>query len=454
MMENNKNMINNETAASPAASPAKPKKPTMQDEADALFALEMRVADQAKGSDRTVIALFLSLIFVLGALILILPDKDFSEQENRSLQKFPQIQSRFDGNLVERIAAGKFLDKYFSGDFAEDISDYYADQFPARNFFVGLKGVSEIVMLKGENNDVVLGADGYLLSRMDNPKLENVITNYDAAAAFAARMAENGVSVTFAAAGRVIDVMESKLPALFPAEELHAPWTTLENRAEETHIAGSAEYTEMLYLDLLTPLKAAAEAGEQVMYRTDHHWTTHGAYLAYVELMKLWGMEAEVLPLSAFTVETVSDAFYGTAWRNAGMKWIAPDTMEYYRFAGDEDFTMTIHDSGTAMEGFYDRSYLEKTDQYSSFISGNHAYVTIEKNGGEDRPRMLLVKDSFGHSLAPFLAYHFDLEIIDLRYYKTSAAALVEETGCDSVLMINNMDSLTGAATLGMLGME
>jgi len=49
MMENNKNMINNETAASPAAAPAKPKKPTMQDEADALFALEMRVADQAKG---------------------------------------------------------------------------------------------------------------------------------------------------------------------------------------------------------------------------------------------------------------------------------------------------------------------------------------------------------------------------------------------------------------------
>ena len=66
----------------------------------------------------------------------------------------------------------------------------------------------------------------------------------------------------------------------------------------------------------------------------------------------------------------------------------------------------------------------------------------------------MLVKDSFGHSLAPFLAYHFDLEIIDLRYYKTSTSALVNETGCDRVLIINNMDSLTSAATLGMLGME
>lgn len=447
-MENNE-IMKNET---PAAVSPKPKKRTMQDDADELFALQMRVADSAKGSDRVGMALFLAFIFVLGALIFIIPDKEFSEQENRALQQRPQLQSRFDGSLIERIQAGKFLDKYFSGDFAEDVGDYYSDQFPARDFFVGLKGVTEIAMLKGENNDVVLGSDGYLLSRMDHPDVDNVIKNYDASAKFAERMAELGVDVTFAAAGRVIDIAENKLPALFPVDVLYRPWDALNDRAAETHIAGGADYTDMLYLDLRTPLKAASESGEDVMYRTDHHWTTHGAYLAYVELMKLWGIEA--LPESAFTVETVSDAFYGTAWRNAGMKWIEPDTMEYYRFDGDEDYTMTIHDDGTVFDGFYDRSYLEKTDQYSSFISGNHAYVTVEKNGGEDRERLMLVKDSFGHSLAPFLAYHFDLEIIDLRYYKFSTAALVQETGCDRVLILNNMDSLTGASTLGMLGME
>ena len=265
-------------------------------------------------------------------------------------------------------------------------------------------------------------------------------------------MASLGVNVTFAAAGRVIDVAEDKLPALYPVDVLHKPWEALDERAMETHVSGSDAYTDMLYLNLLTPLKAASEAGEDVMYRTDHHWTTHGAYLAYVELMQLWGMEP--LAESAFTVETASDAIYGTAWRNAGMKWIAPDTMEYYRFDGDDGYTMTIHDDGTVFDGFYDRSYLEKTDKYSSFISGNHAYVTVEKNGDENRERLMLVKDSFGHSLAPFLAYHFDLEIVDLRYYKESTGALVEETGCSRVLIINNMDSLTSAATLGMLGME
>ncbi len=452
-MENNNEIMKNETAAvSPDQASPKPKKRTMQDDADELFALQMRVADSAKGADRVGMALFLSFIFVLGALIFIIPDKEFSEQENRALQQRPQLQSRFDGSLVERIKAGKFLDKYFSGDFAEDVGDYYSDQFPARDFFVGLKGVTEIAMLKGENNDVVLGEDSYLLSRMDNPNVDNVLKNYDASAEFAARMAEKGVSVTFAAAGRVIDVAEDKLPALYPVDVLYRPWDALNDRAADTHVAGSAEYTDMLYLDLRTPLRAASESGEDVMYRTDHHWTTHGAYLAYVELMHLWGIEP--LAESAFTVETVSDAFYGTAWRNAGMKWIEPDTMEYYRFDGDENYTMTIHDDGTVFNGFYDRSYLEKTDKYSSFISGNRAYITVEKNGDENRERLLLVKDSFGHSLAPFLAYHFDLEIIDLRYYKESSAALVEETGCDRVLIINNMDSLTSASTLGMLGME
>ena len=435
--------MENETKTPKTESPT-PKKPTMHDEADELFDLQMRVADKAKGADRAGIVLFCAFIAVFGALTLLLPDKTFSEQENRALQTFPKIQSKFDGSLIERIKAGKFLDKYFSGDFSEDISDYYADQFPARDFFVGLKGVTEIAMLKGENNDVVLGAGGYLLTRMDNVNTENVTKNYTAAEEFSARMAEENIPVTFAAAGRVIDVMQSALPALFPTDALNEPWEVLN--------AAMSDGDTMQVVDLYTPLREHADAGEDVMYRTDHHWTTYGAYLAYVELMEAWGMEAQ--PLDAFTVETVSNEFYGTAWRNAGMKWITPDEIEYYRFDGDEDYTMTINDNGTVFEGFYDRSYLDVTDQYSSFISGNNAYVTIEKNGVEDRERLLLVKDSFGQSLAPFLAYHFDLEIVDLRYYKKSTAALAKETGCSRVLIINNMDSLTGAATLGMLGME
>ncbi len=420
----------------------KRKKPTMQDEADRLFALQMRLTEKTKYSSRALIGFVLIFLFSFAVLIYAIPDKEESEQEGRMLQTFPKIQSTYHGGLLERIAAGKFLDRYFDGKFSKEIADYYADQFPARNFFVGLKGVTEIALCRGENNEILLAGDGYLLTRMDDdPGCADFLAgNVAAVRQFASALAEEDVEVTLAVAGRSIDMMSSVYPVGYPEDAHHAIWDTMDTAAEG-----------LLYLNLRDVLMPYVEAGEAVMFRTDHHWTVRGAYYAYCAILTAWDMEP--LPIEAFTAETASDAFYGTSWRKAGMKWIAPDVLEFYRWDGDEEYTTTIHDNQTSMQGFYDRSYLDKTDKYSAFISGNHAYVTIEKNNGEEqRPRLLLIKDSFGHSLAPFLAYHFDLEIVDPRYYnKNSTAELAGETGCDRVLIMMNMESMTTSAVLGAL---
>ena len=65
----------------------------------------------------------------------------------------------------------------------------------------------------------------------------------------------------------------------------------------------------------------------------------------------------------------------------------------------------------------------------------------------------MLVKDSFGHSLAPFLAEHFDLEILDLRYFKTSALEFVKESDASRVLFIYNMDSIVNSNSAAMLNL-
>ncbi len=435
----------NKNTAVPGTPAPKPKRPTMQDEADALYGLQMDLASKAKHSDRVSYILFLAFIFVFAIMIFILPDKTFSEQENRQLQTLPKLSSDFDGSFIDRIKEGKFLDRYFSGDFSRDVSDYYADQFPARDFFVGLKGVCEIGMFRGENNGVVLGKDGALLTRMDDPNLENLDKNYNATLYFSDLLKEQGIPVTYAVAGRAIDVLQGKLPALYPVDTVDAPWI------HGDALASDNPGENLDYLNLRDVLLSHEEAGEYVMYNTDHHWTTLGAYYAYCVILESWGMEP--LPMESFTVETVEGGFYGTAWRTAGLKWVAPDVMELWRYTGDEDLTMTIHDDDSVWAGLYDRSYLEKTDKYGVFLSGNRAYATVEREGGE-RERLLLVKDSFGHSLTPFLACHFDLEIIDPRYYKQSVAQLAVETGCDRVLVINNLESLTSAAVLSILRMS
>ncbi len=419
-----------------AAVPATPKKgksapKDMQAEADRLLAVQMEKKGETKRSDCVLLSVFVVIVFLFGILLVALPDKEFSEQENRYLQGMPQIQSRFNGTFFERIAEGRFLDRYFDGDFQEEISEYFADQFPARDFFIGLKAATELTLGRGENNDVLLGNDGYLIKYTNDKDISHLLSNAETAERFTAAMEEAGIPVTFAAAGRGIDVLQSKYPALYPADKTDATWQAL---------AGALENTDVDYLDLRDVQRPYADRGEEVMYRTDHHWTTLGAYYAYVAIMEHWGMEA--LPIEAFTVEVASEEFYGTTWRSAGMKWIAPDRMEFFRFEGDESYTMTIEGKSETIEGFYDRSYLEKTDKYSAYIAGNNSLVTIEKNGDEERERLLIIKDSYGHALAPFLAYHFDLEIIDPRYYRFETLAHATETGCTRALIIENMDSL------------
>jgi len=172
--------------------------------------------------------------------------------------------------------------------------------------------------------------------------------------------------------------------------------------------------------------------------------------------MNAYGMEP--YPMEHFTRETVSDAFYGTTWSKAGMKWIGPDSMEFFRWEGDDTMVTEIVDNGTTMDGMYDLSYLEVKDKYSAFIGGNNGRVRIHPADGSPlaktkRETMVLIKDSFGHSLAPFLAAHFDLEIIDLRYYRTSLFDLVTEIKPERVLVMYNMDSVTNSNSLQMLNL-
>ena len=380
---------------------------------------------KATAADIITAAGLLITIYGLSIGTLLIPDKDFSEDENRYLQKKPEFS----------------LEALIDGKFTAEISDYFADQLPLRDGFVGAKAVAEISLAKQENDDVLLGKDGHIIAKNDYADTSRIDANLDALKTFAKT---TGTDLRVAIAGRSQDVLTSYAPALYPAEEL----------SDKVFAYVNASLSELDTIELLAPLRARADAGEYVYYRTDHHWTTLGAYYAYAEIMNAYGIEP--YPLDHFTVETASDAFYGTTWSKAGMKWIAPDTMEFFRYPGDETLVTEITDRDKTLEGMYDRSYLEVKDKYSAFIGGNNARVRIYPASGSpladpSRETMVLIKDSFGHSLAPFLAAHFDLEIIDLRYYRLSVPALLDEVDADRILVVYNLDSLANGSSLAML---
>ena len=400
--------------------------PMCDREAARLLQIQMQTGNHRKAGDFLLTALFLGAIFVFAILFWILPDRAMSETENRSLAQAPKV-------TVERILDGKFT---------ADIAEYMADQFPARDFFVNLKALSETALGRGGNNGILFGADETLVTRDDLPSIDNMKTNLSAIAAFSAHCESLGIPVTTAVAGRTADVLDHTLPNYYGSVYSDRLWTTLSTEAEAVGVD---------FLNLRDPLRARAKAGEYVYYRTDHHWTTLGAYYGYAAIAEAMGDTAA--PLSDFSRETVSESFYGTTWSTAGASWIDPDGMEFFRFEGDEAYVTSILDAGNerSFPGFYDTDYLLKKDKYSTFIGGNSALVTVTESDGEDRETLLLFKDSFAHAVVPFLARQYDLVIVDLRYYKQAPAALIDAYGVDAVLFLYNVDSLTASASQRLL---
>ena len=401
------------------------KLPPCDAEAARLLALQTRAKPAARPLDLCLCVLFLALIAVFTALHWLLPDRELSETENRTLTQFPKI-------TAEALTEGTF---------AADIADYMADQFPARDFFITVKSAWEKILCRGESNGVFFAREDHLITRADLPDTDNLRSNVHSLAVFADYCEKQGIPVSAAITGRNADVLDHLLPADYGSYYSDRLWQSF------TDLTADAAYP---VLNLRDPLRARAAQGEYVYYRTDHHWTTLGAYYGYAAIMEQIGVQP--YPLADFDRRTVSLSFLGTTWSTAGAAWINGDEMEFFRFAGDTDFTTAITDDGTSFAGFYDESYLTKKDKYSAFIGGNHALVTVTQNDPRaERETLLLVKDSFAHSAVPFLARHYDLVIVDLRYYKMRPANLLTEYGIDRVLYLMNIDSLTGSTVLRML---
>lgn len=373
----------------------------------------------AKTSSLILIILSAVLIFGFTLAFFIIPDSEVSENENRVLASAPEFT----------------LDALVSGSFTEDIKEYFADQFPLRGFFINVKGISELMLGKRENNGVFYAEDGYMIDLLD--------ADFDTADENFASLAElDGAldkKITVAVAPRKIDALGSYLPSSIAGvgAEAHSDLCELYEKHGLDHV------------DLYSPLASAAENGDHVYYRTDHHITTEGAYLIYLELAKKWGFEPYAREY--FTKETVTDSFYGTTWSASATSGITPDEINLWRSADDEEYTVHIIDNDTSIKGFYDYSYLDEKDKYSLFLSGTNAGVTVTRDGGEDRPKLLIINDSFANSVVPFLALHYDIEMTDPRFLRSGLYDKIEAGGYDEILLLMNLDTLSSSSLLSVI---
>ena len=357
---------------------------------------------------------FISGFFILN---IVTPDKEFSERENRYLTMLPKFS----------------LGDLRSGKFTKNFEDYIMDQFVFRDSWTTLKARSELAIGKKENRDVYLCADDVLIGEFNRPDFELIDANIVAINTLAE---DSGVPVYLALVPGAAELWSDKLPKNAP------------NYSQVELMTYIYENSNTLPVDMYGNLKE--HKSEYIYYRTDHHWTSLGAYYGYLGLSKALGFTPA--EQSSFDRRIVSEEFYGALYSSSGFSWVNPDSIETF-VRPDESIEIINYPSGSPVEGtLYDESFLDKKDKYSMFMGGNTPQLQI-KTGNEHGGRLLVLRDSYMDSLTPFLLNHFsEIHILDLRYYKLSVLNYIEENSIDTVLVCYCVNNFVTDSTVFLAG--
>ena len=358
--------------------------------------------------------------FIGGMLLVstVLPDREMSETENRYLQQAPTLSL---GNIT-------------NGTFMSQAEDYTADQIVGRDLWVALKAWCERLSGKQENNGVYFGKADTLLNRVNDPDPDDLQTRLDYVDALVGNVS---VPVYFGLIPSSSAVWADRLPDGAPTAD------------ELSYIQQMYFATGAATVDLAGPL--TAHKGEDIYYRTDHHWTSLGAFYGANAIFEALGLEP--LELSDYEKTTVTDQFYGTIYSTSGVRWVRPDSIDTYIPADGVHVTSWF--GAQPSEGsLYVDHYLSVKDKYSYFLGGQQQPLcVIESDKAPDGPKVLIIRDSYSDSLAPFLTERFsEVHLFDPRNNLTSVKDYVAQNGIDSVIVLYSFQNFATDQNLFVLG--
>ena len=225
----------------------------------------------------------------------------------------------------------------------------------------------------------------------------------------------------------------------------HAP-AGYENQAENQRAFISSTYA--LLRDGVTAVDAeslmAAHSGEYLFYRTDHHWTSLGAYYASAAYCRANGIVPRQLGSYETTVQTgYVGSLYSFCATPPDCLKANPDYTVCHLPAAS--YTMRYRNGGDFVSG--DALNTETSAYASAFLCGDNALTVLETDNATGR-NLLVFKESYGNAFVPFLLDYYDtVVVVDIRSETESAAALIAEYGITDALILNNVQastSLTG----------
>ncbi len=380
--------------------------------------------------DKLMIALFSAVLLILPITTVALPKKEKSENENRTLQKLPTLVDKTKWEKAEdpmdywNSIKWKYITNRKGKAFKDDFEKYLCDHLAGREVWVKTCNRIQAMAGKKEINDVYT-IDGQMLQTFKTYDEKQVTLAIEAINLFAERHPDMPVSMMIAPTSQ--EFLSGKIPS----------YTGL--LSEKAFIDELYKQTKNIStIDCLSNLSGHSD--EYIYYRTDHHWTSLGAYYAYTSAAKTLGFSP--YGASAFNIETASSDFRGTLYSRTLDDSITPDVMEYYHLRENAPTIRltTTNDKGKTItnDSLYFREFLEVKDKYSSFTGSNAPIVNIETNVDNGKS-LLIIKDSYAHSLVPFLANHYSrITMVDMRYINVALNYFVDLESYDQTLFMYN----------------
>ncbi len=370
-----------------------------------------------KNRDTTVfrypaLVLLALLLFGFTAVNLLWPKREISALENRKLAQIPAVT----------------LTGLLDGSWAKDFGSYLQDQIAFRDGWIDLEcDANTLLFQKAEEGDILLGRDGWMFTKqfgLSDATRKQMDKNVASLVTFAQRHPGH---VTFLLAPSASTIYPEELPVGAPMID--------ENALLDRIFSAVSPYAGVL--DLRRTFTENKQ--DYLYYKTDHHWTTQGAYLAYRQFCGLLGLTP--FDAAAHEAAQVPD-FYGTHYSTARWWAVQPDTITYY----PQDAGMTIYQANSETdfsalntENLINTAKFATRDKYAAFLDGNNGYSVIE---GRGQGGILVVKDSYANCFVPFLTENYaKIGVIDFRNFSYGLDALMESEGYDQVLVLYNFQT-------------
>lgn len=366
-----------------------------------------RAAQRRRTHNVFLAGIFLLIILIFLLINLLTKEKTFSEAENRSLAVMPEfsVAAMMDGS-------------YFSG-----LTDYFSDQFFARDSWISMKGTVDSLLGRSESAGVFLCEDDYLISAPEVPDPVALPKTITAINSFSATHGDLNTAMMLVPGAAAM--LPDKLPKNAPVRDQLADLDDVALQLDPS----------IIWIDAAKIL--APHIDENIYYRTDHHWTSLGARYAFDGAAGALGITS---PVSDYDVHIVSTEFQGTLSSKSG-NHSTQDTIEVYTPDTEGLMYYVVYPDKTKISSLYRSECLDVKDQYTVFFGGNHSQLEILTTANNDRT-LLVFKDSYANCFMQFLTpYYEKIIMVDPRYYYDSVDSLIISGGVTDVLFLYSADT-------------